>query len=55
MEEVKQKITLVARANATVLVRGESGTGKEVVARAIHAQSQRADKPFLAVVFTRHR
>jgi two-component system, NtrC family, response regulator HydG len=49
MEEVKQKITLVARANATVLVRGESGTGKEVVARAIHAQSQRADKPFLAV------
>jgi two-component system, NtrC family, response regulator HydG len=49
MEEVKQKITLVARSNATVLVRGESGTGKEVVARAIHAQSQRADKPFLAV------
>jgi len=49
MTEVRNKIAMVARSNATVLVRGESGTGKEVVARAIHVQSPRADKPFLAV------
>jgi DNA-binding NtrC family response regulator len=49
MEEVKKKIELVARSNATVLIRGESGTGKEVVARAIHAASERRDRPMLAV------
>ena len=49
MAEVKRRIELVARTAATVLVRGESGTGKEVVARAIHAASDRRDKPFLAV------
>src|SRR3954462_2516544 len=35
MGEVKKKIELVAKSNATVLIRGESGTGKEVIARAI--------------------
>jgi two-component system, NtrC family, response regulator HydG len=49
MKEVKRKIDLVGRSAATVLIRGESGTGKEVVARAIHAASDRRDKPFLAV------
>jgi DNA-binding NtrC family response regulator len=49
MEEVKKKIELVARSNATVLIRGESGTGKEVVARAIHTASERRDRPILAV------
>jgi DNA-binding NtrC family response regulator len=49
MAEVKRRIELVAKSSATVLVRGESGTGKEVVARAIHAASDRRDKPFLAV------
>jgi len=49
MAEVKKKIDLVGRSNATVLVRGESGTGKEVVARAIHHASDRREKPFLAV------
>src|SRR5688572_23476198 len=49
MSEVKKKLELVARSSATVLVRGESGTGKEVVARAIHAASDRKDRPFLAV------
>src|SRR5687768_2966353 len=49
MEEVRKKIELVARKNATVLIRGESGTGKELVARAIHLASDRKDKPFLAV------
>jgi DNA-binding NtrC family response regulator len=49
MEEVRKRIELVARSNATVLIRGESGTGKEVVARAIHAASERKDRPLLAV------
>ena len=38
-----------ARSNSTILVLGESGTGKEVFARAIHAESQRASGPFVAV------
>jgi two-component system response regulator HydG len=49
MKEVKTRIELVARSSVTVLIRGESGTGKEVVARAIHAASDRRDKPMLAV------
>jgi DNA-binding NtrC family response regulator len=49
MQEVKQRIELVARSSATVLIRGESGTGKEVVARAIHSASDRNERPMLAV------
>ncbi|HVT89466.1 MAG TPA: sigma-54 dependent transcriptional regulator [Tepidisphaeraceae bacterium] len=49
MQEVRKRIELVAKSNATVLVRGESGTGKEVVARAIHIASERRDRPMLAV------
>jgi DNA-binding NtrC family response regulator len=49
MNEVRKKIDMVARSSATVLIRGESGTGKEVVARAIHAASDRRDRPMLAV------
>ena len=49
MNEVRRQIELVARSSATVLIRGESGTGKEVVARAIHAASDRRDRPMLAV------
>lgn len=49
MTEIRERLDLVAKSNATVLVRGESGTGKEVVARYIHAHSLRAERPFLAV------
>jgi two-component system response regulator PilR (NtrC family) len=49
IRQVKACIAKVARCMAPVLVRGESGTGKELVARAVHACSQRGDKPFVAV------
>jgi Nif-specific regulatory protein len=47
--DVLDLITKVAPTDTTVLLTGESGTGKEVVARAIHAASPRAGKPFLAI------
>ena len=49
MRSVYQFIARVAPADSTVLIQGESGTGKELVARAIHRNSRRAGKPFLAV------
>jgi len=49
MRTLFDQIRVVARAQGPVLVTGESGTGKELVARAIHAESERADGPFLAV------
>ncbi len=47
--QLKRMIDQVAPHSTTVLVLGESGTGKEVAARAIHARSARADKPFVAI------
>lgn len=44
-----EKIEVVAKSNATVLLRGESGTGKELFARAIHELSPRAKAPFIKV------
>ncbi|HJX28248.1 MAG TPA: sigma-54-dependent Fis family transcriptional regulator, partial [Thermoanaerobaculia bacterium] len=49
MVEVLKLVAQVADSEATVLIQGESGTGKELVARAIHFNSRRRDKPFLAV------
>ena len=49
MRGVLEFISRVAGRESTVLVWGESGTGKELVARAIHANSGRANKPFVAI------
>jgi len=49
MEDVFETIRKVAPATTTVLIEGESGTGKELVAKSIHFNSPRRDKPFVAV------
>ena len=49
MRRVNRQILQVAGFDSTVLVLGESGTGKEVVARAIHENSPRANRPFVAI------
>jgi len=46
---LRQQIAIMAPTNARVLVYGESGTGKELVARALHAQSERGHAPFVEV------
>jgi len=49
MQKLFRLIAQVARTSTTVLITGESGTGKELIARAIHRQGARRDKPFVAV------
>ena len=49
MQAVFHIIRKVAHTKATVLITGESGTGKELIAKAIHFNSPRRDKPFVAV------
>ena len=49
MRAVFSTIELVANTNSTVLIGGESGTGKELVARAVHYNSLRRDRPFVAL------
>jgi len=49
MLELKSKIKRVAKASGCVLIRGESGAGKELVARALHRNSPRKDRPMLSV------
>jgi DNA-binding NtrC family response regulator len=55
IQRIRDIIENIAPSDSTVLIQGKSGTGKELVARAIHNQSLRADRPFQAVncgVFT---
>ena len=49
MQEVFETISKVAPASATVLIEGESGTGKELVAKSIHFNGPRQNKPFVVV------
>ena len=49
MHDVYENIRKVAPSSATVLIEGDSGTGKELVAKSIHFNSPRRDKPFIAV------
>jgi transcriptional regulator with PAS, ATPase and Fis domain len=49
MKNLYERITKIAKNPSTVLITGESGTGKEVIARTIHMNSNRKDKPFVAI------
>ncbi|MGK2944185.1 MAG: sigma-54-dependent transcriptional regulator, partial [Desulfuromonadales bacterium] len=49
MKGVLETIQKAAKTKTSVLITGPTGTGKELVARALHAESSRSDKPFLAV------
>jgi two-component system nitrogen regulation response regulator GlnG len=49
IQKVFAQVQQVARTNFTVMLLGETGTGKEILARALHQQSDRRNRPFLAV------
>jgi transcriptional regulator with GAF, ATPase, and Fis domain len=49
MRDVYQFVSKVSNSDSTVFIRGESGTGKELVARAIHRNSKRSQRPFVAI------
>ncbi|MTI16792.1 sigma-54-dependent Fis family transcriptional regulator [Rhodobacteraceae bacterium RKSG542] len=49
MEHLRQTVRALANTNADILILGETGAGKEVVARALHEEGERKDKPFVAI------
>lgn len=49
MQEVFDTVRVVSKTHSSVLISGESGTGKELVARAIHYESPRAERPFVTI------
>jgi sigma-54 dependent transcriptional regulator, acetoin dehydrogenase operon transcriptional activator AcoR len=49
MTELKEKIQKIASTNSTILLIGETGTGKELFARAVHAEGERKNRPFISV------
>ncbi|MDZ7860107.1 MAG: sigma-54 dependent transcriptional regulator [Candidatus Krumholzibacteriota bacterium] len=49
MQKVFQRVKKVAATDSTILIRGRSGTGKELVAKSIHHESNRSDKPFVSI------
>lgn len=49
VKNLYKEVELVASTNYSIILYGESGTGKEVIAKTIHRQSERADKPFIAL------
>ncbi|CAE6888492.1 sigma-54-dependent transcriptional regulator [Vibrio alginolyticus] len=49
MIKLKQRLITLANADVNIVINGETGTGKEKIARTLHAQSERKDKPFVAI------
>ncbi|MDI6736282.1 MAG: sigma-54 dependent transcriptional regulator [bacterium] len=49
IKQIHNQVKLIAPTNMTVIIQGESGTGKELIARMIHQESSRLDKPFITV------
>ena len=49
LQSVFRAIGKISKSNISVLIRGESGTGKELIAQSVHENSDRSDKPFVAI------
>lgn len=49
MQKLKSRLMTLANADVNIVINGETGTGKEKIARTLHSQSERSDKPFVAI------